>query len=85
VQIWRFVQGEDTLDYRVATGRARLFEAEWRRQGRLEARSRTEMNGRAMPATARIDFPEAPARFEFTVGAVDTTAVFDSATWRRRR
>jgi hypothetical protein len=85
VRIWRFAQGEDTLDYRVVTGRARLFEAEWRRQGKVVARSRAELDGRAMPATARIDFPEGPARFEFTVGAVDPTAVFDSATWRRRR
>jgi hypothetical protein len=85
VRIWRFVQGEDTLQYRVTTGRARLFEAEWRRQGKVMARSRAELDDRAMPATGRIDFPEGPARFEFTVGAVDTTAVFDSATWRRHR
>jgi hypothetical protein len=85
VRIWRFVQAEDTLTYRVATGRARLFEAEWRRQGKVVARSRAELDSRAMPANARIDFPEGPARFEFTVGAVDTTAVFDSATWQRRR
>jgi hypothetical protein len=85
VRIWRFVQDEDTLDYRVAMGRARLFEAEWRRQGKVMARSRAELDGRAKPASARIDFPEGPARFELTVGAVDTIAVFDSATWRRRR
>lgn len=85
VRTWRFVEGEDTLDYRVATGRARLFEAEWRRQGKVVARSRAELDVRAMPAAARIDFPEDRARFEFTVGALDIAAVFDSATWRRRR
>lgn len=84
VRIWRFVQGEDTLDYRLARGGTRVLEAEWRRQGKVVARSRAELDIRAMPASARIDFPEGPARFEFTVGAVDTTVVFDSATWRRR-
>ena len=85
VRIWRFVQSEDTLDYRLARGEARVLEAEWRRQGRVVARSRAELDIRAMPASARIDFREGPARFEVTVGAVDTTVVFDSATWRRRR
>jgi hypothetical protein len=84
-RIWRFVRGEDTLDYRLARGGTRVLEAEWRRQGKVVARSRAELDVRAMPANARIDFPEDPARFEFTVGAVDTTVVFDSATWRRRR
>ena len=85
-RIWRFVQGEDTLDYRLArgSGGARVLEAEWRRQGKVVARSRAELDVRAMPASARIDFPEGPARFEFTVGSVDTTVAFDSATWRRR-
>ena len=83
-RIWRFVQGEDTLDYRQAKGGARLLEAEWRQQGKVVARSSAELDVRAMPASARIDFPEGPARFEFTVGSVDTTVAFDSATWRRR-
>ncbi len=85
VRIWRFVQGDDTLDYRLASGSARVLEAEWRQQGKVLARSRAELDGRAMPGSARIDFPEGRARCEFTVGAVDTAAVFDSTTWRRRR
>jgi len=84
VRIWRFVQGDDTLDYRLASGSARVLEAEWRAQGKVFARSRAELDVRAMPGSARIDFPEGRARFEFTVGAVDTAAVFDSTTWRRR-
>jgi hypothetical protein len=84
-RIWRFVQREDTLDYRVARGGTAVLEAEWRQQGKVVARSRAELDVHAMPASARIDFPEGPARFEFTVGVVDTTVVFDSATWRRRR
>lgn len=78
-RIWRFVQGGDTLDYRLAM---RVLEAEWR-QGKTLARSRAELDARSMPANARIDFPEGRARFEFTVGAVDTGAVFDSTVWRR--
>lgn len=84
-RIWRFVQGGDTLDYRVARGATPVLEAEWRQQGKVVARSRAELDRHAMPASARIDFPEGPARFEFTVGVVDTTVVFDSTTWRRRR
>lgn len=84
-RIWRFVQGDDTLDYRLASGRVRVLEAEWRANGKVFARSRAELDVRAMPGSARIDFPEGRARFEFTVGAVDTAAVFDSTTWRRRR
>lgn len=84
-RIWRFVQGDDTLDYRLASGRVRVLEAEWRAKGKVVARSRAEWDVRAMPGSARIDFPEGRARFEFTVGAVDTAAVFDSTTWRRRR
>ncbi|MGH7567418.1 MAG: hypothetical protein ACREL9_00395 [Gemmatimonadales bacterium] len=87
--IWRFVQGDDsavdTLDY-VATGsETSSLEAEWRRGGRVVARSRAVYEDHAMPASARIDFPEAPARFEFTVVAVDTAPVFVPALWRRRR
>jgi hypothetical protein len=85
VRIWRFVQGEDTLDYRETRGDVRVLEAEWRRQGKIAARSRTQLDPHRMPATARIDFPEGPARFELTVVSVDTAAVLDPAIWRGRR
>ncbi|HKW40238.1 MAG TPA: hypothetical protein VJN39_03220 [Gemmatimonadales bacterium] len=85
VRIWRFVQGDDTLDYRETRGESRVLEAEWRREGRIQARSRTQLDGHRMPATARIDFPEGPARFELTVVSVDTAAIFDPAIWRGRR
>ena len=83
-RIWRFVQGDDTLDYRETLGGTRVLEAEWRR-GKVLARSRTQFDVHLMPATARIDFPEGPARFELTVVSVDTAAVFDAAIWRGRR
>jgi hypothetical protein len=86
VRIWRFVQGEDTLDYREARGGGgRVLEAEWRRQGKVLARSRAQLDAQLKPATARIDFPEGPARFELTVVSVDTAAVLDPAIWRGRR
>ncbi len=83
-RVWRFVQGEDTLDYRETSGTLRVLEAEWRR-GKVLARSRTQFDVHAMPASARIDFPEGPARFELTVVAIDTGAAFDPAIWRGRR
>ena len=87
VTIWRFVQDADTLDYRVTDGAGgdRVLEAEWRQGGRVLARTRTELDTHALPAGARIDFPEAPARFELSVVAVDTTVVIDPALWRSRR
>ena len=74
--IWRFVEGTDTLDYVATDSSPRTLEAEWRREGKVLARSRTELDGRAQPTKARIDFPEARARFELTVVGVDTAAVF---------
>jgi hypothetical protein len=82
-RLWRFVRGPDTLEY-VAYGR-RLLEAEWRRGGSTVARSATAFDSVAMPANARILFPEAPARFEFTVVGIDSGAVVPPALWRSRR
>jgi hypothetical protein len=91
--VWRFAQGGDTLDY-VATGvgagraggaRGAVLEAEWRRGGKVVARSRSQFDAQARPASARVDFQEASARFELTVLAVDTAAVIPPALWRSRR
>jgi hypothetical protein len=84
--IWRFagVDG-DTLDYVATLAAERVLEAEWRRGGKVVARSRTRLDPQARPLGARIDFPEAPARFELTVVAIDTAAVFPPALWRSRR
>ncbi len=84
-QIWRFVDGSDTLDYVVLEGAGRVLQAEWRQAGKMLARSTTQFDGRGLPAGARLDFPEGPARFELSVVAVDTAAVIDPALWRRRR
>ena len=83
--IWRFVQGADTLDYVASAAAPRRLEAEWRRAGKIEARSRTLYDAQARPASARIDVPEEQARFELTIVAVDTAAVIAPALWRSRR
>ncbi|OLC07339.1 MAG: hypothetical protein AUH41_10645 [Gemmatimonadetes bacterium 13_1_40CM_66_11] len=84
---WRFAQAEDTLDYVVtdSAGRESLLEAEWRRRGAVVARSRSQLDALRRPARARVDFPEAPARFELTVSLVDTAAVIPPNAWRSRR
>ena len=85
--IWRFVQIEDTLDYVVtdSAGRVSVIESEWRRRGEVVARSRSQLDASGRAASARVDFPEAPARLELTVVAVDTAAVIAPALWRSRR
>lgn len=88
--LWRFAQREDTLDYATPAGgceaaAACRLEAEWRRRGKMVARSRSQFDAQARPASARVDFPEASARFELTVVAVDTAAVIPPALWRSRR
>jgi len=85
--MWRFAQREDTLDYLAteSVGGRSLLEAEWRRSGKVVARSRSQFDAQARPASARVDFPEASARFELTVLAVDTAAVIPPALWRSRR
>lgn len=86
-RVWRFVDGPDTLDYVLSEGAslASRLEAEWRRGETVVARSRTTFAADRVPGEARIDFPEAPARFEITVVGVDTGAVVPPALWRSRR
>ncbi len=81
----RVVAGADTLEYMLTVGRDRVLAAQWRRAGKVVAASTTRFTASALPATARIDFPEGPARFELTVVAVDTVAEFPPALWRSRR
>jgi hypothetical protein len=85
--VWRFAQPQDTLDYMVtdSAGRESMLEAEWRRRGKMVARSRSRLDAMERAASARVDFPEASARFELTVVSVDSTAVIAPAVWRSRR
>lgn len=85
--VWRFAQPQDTLDYLVtdSAGRDSMLEAEWRRREKMVARSRSRLDAMERAASARVDFPEASARFELTVVSVDTAAVIAPAVWRSRR
>ena len=83
--LWRFVRGADTLTYVVTAGAPQVLEGEWRQGGKMVARSRTVYDAAARPASARVDFSEGSARFEFTVVAVDTAVVIAPALWRSRR
>ena len=85
--IWRFAQPVDTLEYVVtdSAGRRSIVEAEWRRRVERVARSRTQLDSLGRPVSARVDFPEAGARFELTVVSIDTAAVIGPAVWRSRR
>lgn len=83
--LWRHAESRDTVDYRLVTAAPRTLEAEWRREGRVMARSRTVLGPAGLPQSVRIDVPERPARFELTFVAVDTTATFAPALWRSRR
>ena len=91
--VWRFAESQDTLDYVASdsAGRVTQLEAEWRQRGERVARSRSVCDAARHPASARVDFFEAAsgrrgrAKFELTVGAIDTAQVFAPALWRSRR
>ena len=83
--VWRFAHGDDTLDYVATEGAPRVLEAEWRRKGKVLARSRTEFDSLALPAKARVEFPEVLGRFELTISGVDTAATIAPAIWQSRR
>jgi len=86
---WRFVSGTDTLTY-VARQGARpgilaSLDVEWRGERGVVARCHTEYDGNGWPARAQMEFPDAAARFQFTVAGIDSTAVVPAALWRARR
>jgi hypothetical protein len=83
--VWRFARGADTLEYVALDGEPRVLEAEWRKHGVIQARSRTEYDPHAKLASASIVFPEASARFELTVSRIDSGAVFPPTYWRNDR
>jgi hypothetical protein len=82
--VWRFARSADTLEYVAYDGVPRVLEAEWRQRGEILARSRTEYDSLARPASATVVFPEASARFELTVSRIESGAVFPPDYWRSR-
>lgn len=83
--VWRYVEGADTIEFRLSAAAPRVLESEWRREQRLMAHGRTVLDSAGLPQSVRIDVPERPARFELTFVAVDTTATFPPDLWRNRR
>jgi hypothetical protein len=83
--VWRYVEGRDTISFRLSVALPQLLESEWRRDRRLIARGHTVLGPAGLPQTVRIDVPERPARFELTFVAVDTTATIAPEQWRHRR
>lgn len=83
--VWRYVEGRDTIDFRLSAAEPRQLESEWRRDRRVMAHGRTVLGSAGWPQSVRIDVPERPARFELSFVAVDTTATIPPALWRSRR
>jgi hypothetical protein len=82
--VWRYIRDRDTVAFRF-TGAPRTLQGEWRRGGKVMARSRTQLAAGGLPQGTRVDVPERWARFEITFVAVDSTAQFAPALWRSRR
>lgn len=82
--LWRYVEEDDTLDFRLRVVAPRTLEAEWRR-AHVMARSRAVLGPDGVPTSVRIEVPERRARFELTFAGVDTAATFTPALWRSRR
>ncbi|MGH7751939.1 MAG: hypothetical protein ACREN5_03910 [Gemmatimonadales bacterium] len=78
---WRFVTGSDTLEYRVTEGPPRVLEVAWRRSGEVVGRGTTEFAAGGWPRIARLEFPDHRARFQVTMTASDTNAVFAASQW----
>lgn len=81
---WRYVRDRDTVAFRL-TGTPRTLQGEWRRDGKVLARSRTQLAAGGLPQGTRVDVPERSARFDITFTSVDSTAQFPPALWRSRR
>lgn len=82
--VWRYIRDRDTVAFRLSAT-PRTLQGEWRRGGKVMARSRTQLAAGGLPQGTRVDVPERSARFEITFGAVDSTVQFAPALWRSRR
>jgi hypothetical protein len=81
---WRYVDGNEELDFIHQQGPAPRFLAELRRDGRILGVARVDLAAASGPARAAdLRFPAAGSRFSLTVQRVDTVAAFGAETWRR--
>jgi hypothetical protein len=81
---WRYILAQDTLDFVMYGSPAARLVGEVRRQGRVLAQTRVELDTLTGLATqSRIDFYDV-SRFEFTVESVDTLVAFDATVWQKQ-
>jgi hypothetical protein len=81
---WRYVDGNEELDFIHEQGPPPRFLAELRRDGRILGVARVDLAPPAGPATtADMRFPRDGSRFTLSVQRVDTVAAFGPETWRR--
>lgn len=79
---WRVIAAGDTLDLvHFPQGPARLL-TQLRKEG-IAAATEVRFGAVGVPTRGEIRFPREGAAFIFTVERVDSTAIFDAATWRR--
>ena len=79
---WREMVGGDTLDVvHTRTGAGRLLTQ--LRRGGVAASTEVRFGAERLPIQGEMRFPKDGAAFVFSIQAVDTTVVFDAATWRR--
>ena len=81
---WRYVDGNEEIDFIHQRDTLPRFLAELRRDGRVVGYANVVLTPPSGPA-ARADmrFPRDGSRFSFTVERVDTVAAFGPETWRR--
>lgn len=80
---WRYVDGEEELDFIYTPRGGGRLQAELRRGGRIIGGTDVRFAPDGTPTTATMRFPRDASRFSFTVEATDTVAAFDPDTWHR--
>jgi hypothetical protein len=81
---WRYVDGDEELDFIHLQDPPPRLLAELRRAGRILGVADVALSPPSGPATtADMRFPRARSRLSFTVQRVDTVTAFGPETWRR--
>jgi hypothetical protein len=81
---WRYVYGDEELDFIHERDSTPRLLAELRREGRIVGVAHVALAPDVGPPTSAVmRFPRDRSRFSFTVRQVDTVAAFGPETWRR--
>ncbi len=81
---WRYVVGEDEMDFILVRVPATRLLAEWRVAHRIQGVSELDLDPETgQPISALMTFPRDAARFSFTFDGIDTVAAFAPDTWTR--